>query len=72
MPRGIFRLSIDHDRCQGHARCVALAPVLFGVDESGSGQVCSDAPIPDDLLDKAHLALSNCPEGAIIIAEDEA
>ncbi len=66
-----FRLEIDRERCQGHARCAALAPVLFSVDDEGNGLVLIDGPISIDLLGKAFLARSNCPELAIKITEED-
>jgi ferredoxin len=66
-----FRLEIDRDRCQGHARCAALAPTLFSVDDEGNGLVLDAGTISIDLLDKAYLARSNCPELAIKITEQE-
>jgi ferredoxin len=69
MPAESFRLEIDRGRCQGHARCAALAPEIFSVDDEGNGLVLIDGPISIDLLDKAYLASSNCPELAIKITE---
>jgi ferredoxin len=66
-----FRLEIDRDRCQGHARCAALAPALFSVDDEGNGLVLVAGPISSELLDEAYLARSNCPELAIRITEEE-
>ena len=40
-------LRIDSRLCQGHARCAALAPELFDLDENGFGIVrpgCENAP----------------------------
>jgi ferredoxin len=60
---------VEPGKCQGHARCSALAPELFQLDEFGHAQetlsTCSDP----DLIEKAHIARANCPEEAIIITE---
>lgn len=60
---------VHPDKCQGHARCSALAPELFWLDEYGHARenlsTCSDP----DLIEKAHIARANCPEEAIIITE---
>lgn len=60
---------VDSDKCQGHARCSALAPALFQLDEFGHAResltVCTRA----DLIDKAYIARANCPEEAIVITE---
>lgn len=60
-------LRIDPDRCQGHARCAALAPELFDLDENGFGIVrpgCENASADDP---QALLAVDNCPEQAIVL-----
>lgn len=71
MPRKI-RLEIDYDRCQGHARCVMLAPELFETDQYGNGKLLADAPVAPELLDKARYVQRNCPEFAIRMSEWEA
>ena len=59
------------EKCQGHARCHALAPELFELDEFGNARETSRTLVPPELEDKAFTAQSNCPEGAIVI-EDSA
>lgn len=55
---------IDLDRCQGHARCWALAPGHFGIDEEGFGYVLDPAAAsPED--ESVRKAIKNCPERAI-------
>jgi ferredoxin len=61
-----MRIRIDSSLCQGHARCAALAPELFDLDENGVGVVrpgCEHVP-EGDL--QALLAIDNCPEQAIV------
>ena len=60
------------EKCQGHARCHALAPELFELDEFGNAREMSNTPVPPELEDKAWTAQSNCPEGAIVIENDPA
>ena len=60
-----MRVAIDPERCQGHARCHALAPELFEVDDYGTSSVIGDGTVGPGLEDKARLAISNCPEFAI-------
>lgn len=59
------RLRVRSERCQGHARCVTLAPELFTLDELGSSHVIGDGAVPRGLEAKARLAKANCPEFAI-------
>lgn len=61
------RLRVDPERCQGHNRCVGLAPDLFDVDELGYAHTVGDGAVPADLEERAHLAVANCPEHAISI-----
>jgi ferredoxin len=56
---------VDPDKCQGHARCYALAPELFEVDDYGQSTVIGDGVVPEALADRARLAVANCPEYAI-------
>jgi ferredoxin len=60
-----LRIRVDPDKCQGHARCYALAPELFSVDDYGQSTVIGDGAVPEGLEDKARLAVANCPEYAI-------
>jgi ferredoxin len=64
-----MRVQIDSEKCQGHNRCYALAPELFDVDDYGQALVRDDGEVPADLVDKARLAVANCPEFAISIVE---
>jgi ferredoxin len=66
------RIKVDRNRCQGHARCHALAPELFRLDELGNAHEVGDGTVPDGLADKAHLAGANCPELAVEVTEDGA
>jgi ferredoxin len=65
-----MRLRIDPECCQGHARCFALAPDLFDIDDFGQSSVRSDGPVPPDREGAARLAIANCPEFAIEAIED--
>lgn len=60
-----MRIRVDPEKCQGHARCYALAPELFNVDDYGQSTVIGDGEVPEGLEDKARLAVANCPEYAI-------
>jgi ferredoxin len=64
-----MRIHVDADKCQGHNRCYALAPELFDVDDFGNAVVIGDGTESPDLLERAKLAVANCPEFAITISE---
>ncbi len=65
----MMKLVIDADRCQGHNRCYAIVPELVDVDDLGQAFVLSDGVVPESLLEKARLAVANCPERAITLHE---
>lgn len=62
-----MRVTIDHERCQGHGRCFSIAPDLFESDELGNGWVVGDGTVPADQAQLAALAVANCPEAAVAI-----
>jgi ferredoxin len=66
-----LRVHVDRDKCQGHNRCYALAPELFDIDDFGFSSERDDGIVPGDLVDKARLAVANCPEYAISMSEIE-
>jgi ferredoxin len=64
-----MRVKVIAEKCQGHNRCFALAPELFDVDDLGNAHEVGDGTVPAELVDKARLAVANCPEFAIQITE---
>jgi ferredoxin len=64
-----MRVELDVARCQGHARCLALAPSLFDIDDDGFGRVLIDGEVGTSDIEAAKSAVINCPEGAILIVE---
>ena len=47
-----MRVSVDADRCEGHARCWGICPEVFDLDEEGHA-VVRLAEVPPDLEGKA-------------------
>ncbi|HZC95989.1 MAG TPA: ferredoxin [Bradyrhizobium sp.] len=68
---GLLRIRIDRERCQGHARCVAVASELFQLDPFGNAHEIGVGIVPPDLEVKVRLAASYCPELAIAIIEKQ-
>lgn len=67
-----MRVVVDHERCQGHGRCHAIAPELFELDELGYSVLrCEDAEILPGLAEIAARAAAGCPERAITVDERE-
>lgn len=61
------RIIVHRDRCQGHARCWALAPDLFDLDDEGfiiRGEIAAKG----DDAQRARRAARACPERALEIA----
>lgn len=66
-----MRICVDPEKCEGHNRCFSLAPELFEVDELGLSRALNDGVVPAGLEAKADLAIANCPEFAISIADED-
>ena len=64
-----MKIKFDRDACQGHNRCYMLAPELFDVDDEGYAILLVDGDVPDELAEKAQLAVDNCPEDAIALED---
>ena len=62
-----MHVRIDDERCTGHGRCYALAPGLFGCDDSGFGQVLTNGEVDPSLVRQARQAEANCPEQAVVV-----
>jgi ferredoxin len=59
-----MKVSVDPERCQGHARCWEICPDVFSLDEEGHADVVA-AEVPPALEDDVRRAVRNCPERAI-------
>lgn len=62
-----MRVSVDDERCQGHARCWSLCPEVFDLDDEGHA-VVARSDVPTELEEKVTLAERNCPERAITVS----
>ena len=65
-----MKINLNTYACQGHARCHALAPELFGLNDEDLAVLLIDGDIPAELEEKARLAAQSCPEFAIEIIEE--
>jgi ferredoxin len=62
-----MKVTVDADRCQGHARCWEICPEVFSLNEEGNAEV----PVPEvpaSLETQVEKAAANCPERAISIS----
>jgi ferredoxin len=62
------RVSVDRERCTGHALCRAMAPDVYVLDELGYN-VTLDSQVPPELAEQARRGALSCPESAITIEE---
>jgi ferredoxin len=58
------RIVVDQEQCSGHARCHAIDPDLFGLDDDGYSNV-TRFEVPPDKEQAARGAVLSCPEMAI-------
>lgn len=61
-------LYVDPNRCQGHARCWALAPETFGIDDEGYAFILPGRERSYD-EENVQKAIRNCPERTITVRE---
>lgn len=61
----MVKIAVDTAKCMGHARCNAVAPDAFDLDDEGNAVVTPGAvnvPLP-----QLHNAAGSCPEQAIAV-----
>jgi ferredoxin len=61
-----MRVTVDRDRCSGHARCATLAPEVYHLDVEGYA-VAEDQPVPPGSEPAAERGARACPEQAIVV-----
>jgi ferredoxin len=61
-----LRISLRPDACTGHARCNAIAPALFPLDDEGYSALRMTTVPPDQETD-ARKGVDACPERAIVL-----
>jgi ferredoxin len=61
-----MKIVVDQDKCTGHARCNAVAPDLYELDDNGYCAV-TELQIPSGRESDAHAGADECPERAITI-----
>lgn len=63
-----MKITVDHELCNGHARCATFTPGIYTLDEGGYCSV-SEADVTPGSEDDARRGVDNCPERAITIVE---
>jgi ferredoxin len=62
------RISVDSERCTGHALCKAAAPHVFVLDDLGFN-VTPAGEVPAEFADEARRGALSCPESAITVED---
>ena len=62
-----MKITVDSTKCRGHARCIAMAPAAFDLDDDGYALI-TDAAGSVPAADIENAARS-CPEQAIAIEQ---
>ena len=63
-----MKLTVDVERCAGHAMCEDLAPEVFTLSEEGRVVLLIDEP-PESMRDVVEEAVRMCPCVAITLTD---
>ena len=63
-----MKVSVDREKCTGHALCQAAGPGVYVLDELGFN-VTPAGEVPAELAERARRGAMSCPESAITIEE---
>jgi ferredoxin len=64
-----MRVSVDTERCTGHARCWAIAPDVLTIDDNGYSDIGVGRDVPPGMEDQARAGVASCPERALRIED---
>jgi ferredoxin len=62
-------VSVDPDKCTGHAQCNAAAPAIYSLDDDGYSSIGRQKAVAPHLEADARRGAANCPERAITVPE---
>jgi len=65
-----MKIHVDKSACSGHARCAAVAPNVFTLDDEGYNR-SDDYEVPEGQLVEASRGVLACPEQAISLIGDD-
>jgi ferredoxin len=63
-----MRVTLDVPRCTGHARCNAIAPQVYALDDDGYSAL-TDLTVPAADQQAARDGAASCPERALTISD---
>ena len=61
-----MKVVVDRDLCEGHARCVEAAPVVFEIDDNDEMRIIDENP-GEDQRRGVEAAAANCPRQALTL-----
>ncbi|HEY1280827.1 MAG TPA: ferredoxin [Acidimicrobiales bacterium] len=64
-----MRVQVDRGLCTGHARCHAVAPDVYELDDLGYNAADGTVVVPTGREEAARLGAAACPERAIHILD---
>jgi ferredoxin len=64
------RVRVDNAKCSGHARCYAVDPELFPIDESGYS-ILQPREVRAEDTQITRAGVGACPENALTLTEDD-
>ncbi|KHK89813.1 ferredoxin [Novosphingobium malaysiense] len=65
-----FTIKLDRDGCSGHARCAAVDPDLFPLDDQGYS-VADGVVVPEGKERLALRGVRSCPERVLTLVDDD-
>lgn len=64
-----MRIVVNRDLCSGHARCAAIAPDMYALDDYGHSAL-TELEVPPGREEEAVLGAESCPERCISLIEE--
>lgn len=64
----MWLITVDTDRCQGYANCVASAPDVFDIDDDGIVVLLRQS-VAEDERERVEQAVGSCPVSALGIVD---
>jgi len=62
-----MEVRVDRDLCEGHARCAALVPDVFDLDDEDELVILQPEP-PEEMRESIEQAVASCPKTALFLA----
>ena len=61
-----MKISVDHNRCEGHGLCTERSPALFQLDDDAELVYhFKDDTVPQEHVAAARAAINSCPVAAL-------